>query len=86
MKPLLLVIFELLRLLVKTMTAVDKYSLGNIWKFVDLIQMELSKKVKIFHWIFSPILKSASSFRHFQTKPDSHGPCISENTGCQRYV
>ena len=49
MKPLLLVIFELLRLLVKTMTAVDKYSLGNILKFVDLIQMQLSKKVKIFH-------------------------------------
>ena len=49
MKPLLLVIFELLRLLVKTMTAVDQYSLGNIWKFVDLIQMQLSKKVKIFH-------------------------------------
>ena len=48
MKPLLLDIFELLRLFVKTLTAGDKYSLGNIWNMQDLIQMQLSKKVKRF--------------------------------------
>ena len=36
-KPLLLVIFELLQLFVKTLTSDDKYSLCSIWNFRDLI-------------------------------------------------
>ena len=86
MKPLFLDIFELLRLFVKTLTAGDKYSLGNIWNMQDLIQMQLSKKVKTFHCTFSPLLKSTSSCRHFEIKDDSHGLCISEIIKCQRYV
>ena len=86
MKPLLLVILELLRLFVKTLTAGDKYSLGNIWNMQGLIQMQLSKKVKTFSWIFSPLFKSTSSCRYFEKKDDSHGLCISEIIECQRYV
>ena len=47
-KRLLLVIFELLRLLVITLTAGDNHSLCNIWNFQDLIQMQLSQEVKTF--------------------------------------
>ena len=52
----------------------------------DLIQMQLSKKVKTFHCTFSPLFKSTSSCRHFEIKDDSHGLCISEIIKCQRYV
>ena len=85
-KPLLLVIFKLLPLFVKTLTAGDKYSLSNIWNLQDLIQIQLSKKVKTFSEFFSPFLKSASNFRHFDKKGNSHGLCISETTECQRHV
>ena len=42
----LLVIFELLLLFFKTLTADDKYPLCNIWNLPQVIQMLLSKKVK----------------------------------------
>ena len=48
MKPLLLVIFKLLRLFVETLTAGDKHCLCNIWNLQDLIQTELSKKLRTF--------------------------------------
>ena len=51
-KPLLLVIFELLRLFVETMTADDKYSLCNIWKFPGLIKMRFPKNLKYFVHFF----------------------------------
>ena len=48
--------------------------------------MQLSKKVKRFCWIFSAVLKSKSNFRHFETKEDGHGLCISKIPDCQRHV
>ena len=68
------------------MTAGDKYSLGNIWNLQDLIQMQLSKEVKTFCWVFSPFLKSASIFRYCETKDDSPSLFISEITDCQRHA
>ena len=47
-KTSLLLIFELLRVFVKILTADHKYSLCYIWNLQVLSQMQLSKKVKIF--------------------------------------
>ena len=47
-KTSLLLIFELLRVFVKILTADHKYSLCYIWNLNVLSQMQLSKKVKIF--------------------------------------
>ena len=63
-KPLLLLIFGLLQLFVKILTADDKYSLCNIWNLQDFIQMQLSKKLKSFVVFFLLFLKSASNFKH----------------------
>ena len=77
-KPLVLLIFEFLRLYVKTLTAGDKYSLCDIWNLQDLIQMQLSKKVKTFFEIFSRFLKTISRFRHFEKKDGSRSLSISK--------
>ena len=85
-KSLLLMIFELLRLFVKTLTGDNKYSLCDIWNLQDLIQIHLSKKVKTFCWIFPRLLKSTSGFSHFEKRYDSHSLCNSETTDCQRHI
>ena len=46
--------------------------------------MQLSKKLKNFCHFFSPFLKSASYFKYFEEKDDSHSVCISEVTDYQR--
>ena len=85
-KSLLLVIFELLRLFVKTLTGDDSYSVSHIWKLQDLIQMQLSKKVKTFRGIFPRFFKSTSRFRHFNEKDGSHSLCNLEIKDGQRNV
>ena len=67
------------------MTAGDKYSFGNIWNLEDLIQMQLSKKVKTFSGIFSPLLKATLSCRHFEKKDDSDGLRVSDIKDFQRH-
>ena len=47
-KTSLLLIFELLRVFVKILTADHKYSLCYIWNLQVLSQMQLSKKLKNF--------------------------------------
>ena len=64
----LLLIFELLRVFIKTLTADHKYSLCYIWNLQVLWQMQLSKKLKPFSQFFSPFLKSSSNFEHFEKK------------------
>ena len=66
--PLFLVIFELLQILVNTLTPDDKYSLCNIWSLHGLIQMQLYNKIKTFCLIFLPFWKSTSNSRHFEEK------------------
>ena len=61
----LLLIFELLRVFIKTLTAAHKYSLCYIWNLQVPYQMQLSKKLKTFSRFFFPFLKSSSNFQYF---------------------
>ena len=78
-------IFELLQLFVKTLTADDKCSLCNISNLQELIQMQLSKKLKTFCHFFSRVLKSASNFESFGKRDYSHSLCISKLMDCERH-
>ena len=82
----LLLIFELLRVFIETLTADHRYSLCYIWNLQVLHQMQLSKKLKTFPQFFFPFLKSSSNFEHFEKKDDIHSQCISEIIDCQRYT
>ena len=81
----LLLIFELLRVFIETLTADHRYSLCYIWNLQVLHQMQWSNKLKTFPIFFFPFLKSSSNFEHFQKKDDIHSQCISEIIDCQRY-
>ena len=81
----LLLIFELLRVFIETLTAYHKYSLCYIWNLQVLHQMQLSKKLKTFPEFFFPFLKSPSAFEHIEKKDDIHSQFISEIIDCQRY-
>ena len=50
----------------------------------ELIQMQLSEKLKIFCKYFS-ILKSSSCFKHFKKVDGSHGWCISKITDSEEH-
>ena len=80
----LLLIFELLRVFIETLTADHRYSLCYIWNLQVLHQMQLSKKLKTFPQFFFPFLKSSSNFEHFEKKDDIHSQCISETIEPQR--
>ena len=73
-------ICKILRLLVNTLTADDKYSLLNRGNLTQPIQILLSQKQKTFSQFFSAFLKSTLNFEHFQKKDDPHSRCISEIT------
>ena len=81
----LLLIFELLRVFIETLTADSRYSLCYIWNLKVLHQMQLSKKLKTFSGFFCPFLKFSSHFEHFEQKDDIHSQCISKIIDCQRY-
>ena len=81
----LLLIFELLRVFIETLTADHRYSLCYIWNLQVLHQMQLSKKLKTFTQFFCPFLKSPSNFEHIEKKDDIHCQFISETIDCQRY-
>ena len=81
----LLLIFELSRVFIETLTADHRYSLCYIWNLQVLHQMQLSKKLKTFPQFFFPFLKSSSNFEHFEKKDDIHSQCISEIIDSQRY-
>ena len=66
-KDSLLVTLEILRLLVNTITADDKYSLLNRGNLTQHIQMHLSRKQKDFSAIFFEFSKSTLYFGHSQT-------------------
>ena len=79
-KKSLSVICKILRLFVKILSAVDKYSLPNRDNLTDPIQMELSQKLKIFSEFLSAFSTSRLNFEHFQKKDDPHSLFISEAT------
>ena len=76
----MLVLCKFLRLLVKTLTDDEKYSLLYRENFTKPIQILLSQKRKTFSQFFSAFLKPTLNFEHFQKKDDPHSRCSSQIT------
>ena len=76
----MLVLCKFLRLLVKTLTDDEKYSLLYRENFTQPIQILLSQKRKTFSQFFSAFLKPTLNFEHFQKKDDPHSRCSSQIT------
>ena len=76
----MLVVCKFLRLLVKTLTDDEKYSLLYRENLMQPIQILLSEKRKFFSQFFSAFLRSTLNFEHFQKKDDPHSRCISQIT------
>ena len=68
------------RLLVKTLTDDEKYSLLYRENLTQPIQILLSQKGKSFSQLSSAFLKYTLNFEHFQKKDDPHSRCISQIT------
>ena len=68
----MLVLCKILKLLVNTFTADEKYSVLYRDNLVQPIQILLSEKQKTFSLFFSAFLKPTLSFAHFQKKDDPH--------------
>ena len=67
-----LVLREILRVFLNTLTGDAKYSV-EVWENLPLpIQVELSEKRKTFSQFFVPFLESTSNFKCFQRKYDRH--------------
>ena len=76
----MLVLCKFLRLLVKTLTDDEKYSLLHRENLTQPIKILLSQKQKTFSEFFSEFLKSTLNFEHFQKKDDPHSRCSSQMT------
>ena len=76
----MLVLCKFLRVLVKTLTDDEKYSLLYRENLTQLVQILLSQKRKTFSQFFCAFLKSTLNFEHFQKKDDPHSRGISEKT------
>ena len=76
----MLVLCKFLRLLVKTLTDDEKYSLLYRENLTQPIQILLSQKRKSFSQLSSAFLKYTLNFSHFQKKDDLHSRCISQIT------
>ena len=72
----MLVLCKFLRLLVKTLTVDEKYSLLYRENLTQPIQILLSQKRKTFSQYFSSFSKSTLNFEHFQEKDQSHSRII----------
>ena len=71
----MLVLFKFLRLLVKTLTDDEKYSLLFRENLTQPIQILLSQKPKTFLKLSSKILNPTLNFEHFEKKDDSLSRC-----------
>ena len=76
----MLVLCKFLRLLVKTLTDYEKYSLLYRDNLTQPIQILFSQKRKTFSPFLSAFLKSTLNFEHFQKKDDPHSLIISQMT------
>ena len=76
----MLVLCKFLRLLVKTLTDDEKYSLLYRENLTQPIQILLSQKQQTFSHFFSAFFKSILNFEHFQKKDDPNSRCISQIT------
>ena len=80
----MLVICKFLRLLVKTLTDDEKYSLLYRENLTQPIQILLSQKQKTFSQFFSEFLKSTLNFEHFQKKHLPHTRITSQITVAEK--
>ena len=69
-----------LRLLVRTLTDDEKYSLLYRENLTQPIQILLSQKRKTFFHLFFEFSKSTLNFEHFQKKDHPHSRVISQIT------
>ena len=76
----MLVLCKFSRLLVKTLTDDEKYSLLYRENLTQPMEILLSQKRKTFSQFFSAFLKYTLNFSHFQKKDDPHSRCISQIT------
>ena len=72
----MLVLSNILRLFVNTLTDDQKYCLLYRDNLTQPIQMLLSHKQKTFSEFFSAFLKATLNFQHFQQKDEPHSRCI----------
>ena len=79
-----LVLGEILRVFVNTLTADGKYPVQECQNLQLPIEMQLSEKRKSFSKFFVPFLESTSNFNHFEKKDDRHSYFISEITESER--
>ena len=85
-KKLLLLTWKILRLLVNTLAADEKYPVLNRDNLTIPIQMQLSEKQKKFSEFFAAFLKRILNFEHFASKDNRHSFCISEITDSENVV
>ena len=76
----MLVLCKFLRLLVRTLTDDEKYSLLYRENLTQPIQILLSQKRKSFSQLFFEFSTSTLNFEHFQKKDHPHSRIISEIT------
>ena len=76
----MLVLCKFLRLLVKTLTDDEKYSLLYRENLTQPIQILFSQKRNTFSKFFSAFVKSTLNFEHFQKKDHPHSGIISKIT------
>ena len=76
-KNFVLVIWKILRLFFKTVTADDKCSFLNWENLMQPIQMQLSQKQKTFSGFFARFLKESFNVESFEKKDDPHSSYIS---------
>ena len=67
-----LVLGEILRVFVNTLTADGKYPVQECQNLQLPIEMQFSEKQKSFSKFFVPFLESTSNFNHFEKKDDCH--------------
>ena len=76
----MLVLCKFLKLLVRTLTDDEKYSLLYRENLTQPIEILLSQKQKTFSQLFSKFSKSTLNFEHFQKKDHPHSRIISQIT------
>ena len=76
----MLVLCKFLKLLVRTLTDDEKYSLLYRENLTQPIQILLSQKQKTFSQLFAQFSKSTLNFEHFQKKDHPHSRIISQIT------
>ena len=72
LQKVFLLIHNILRLFVNTLTVNDKHYLLNRENLTETIQIQLSQKEKTFFQFFLAFLKSIFHFKHLPKKDDPH--------------